>query len=170
MRGSGESGPMCPDSGQSEDHIDARRACRILGVSYTTLSRMGAKGLIHWAAPERSTWKQVHYLGLVSFCDRIREEHRIPDRRPQLPGPLRHRDEDLLPFPLTDTIGSAEACTALGCRKLDSLMLLISRGRIEAYHLASRTPWRVSRPSLQRYLVAREGPLPGYRPYQILTT
>lgn len=60
---------------------------------------------------------------------------------------LRHHDEDLLPFPLTDTIGSAEALRALGYEDLRPLIYLIDEGRFDAYQLVAWSPWRISRSS-----------------------
>ncbi len=65
---------------------------------------------------------------------------------------LRHRDEDLLPFPLTDTIHPEEACELLGFRRLQPVVRLIEEGKFEAYQLAAQAPWRISRSSLYAFM------------------
>ncbi|MGO9731868.1 hypothetical protein [Mycobacterium sp.] len=101
--------------------------------------------------------------------DRLREEHKIADRRPQLSGPyLRHRDEDLLPFPLKDTLRAQQALAALGFAKTHSLVLLIEEGRFEAYQLVPQGPWRVSGSSLLAHLDRARGPAGDIRrPYKV---
>ena len=136
-----------PVSTQEKEYISTRRALNILGVTQpTTLSRLAAAGRIR-LVPYKKTGR-VHYGSLVEFCDRIREAYRIEDRRPKLSAPnLGHRDEDVLPFPLADTISAEEACAALG-KKNKALLDLIEGGYFEAYQLMQSEPWRVSRSSL----------------------
>jgi len=96
--------------------------------------------------------KMVHYLSVVRLCDHIRVAHDLPDRRPQLHGAsLRHRDEDLLPFPLRETIAVETALKISGLAKLEQLLLLIEQRCFEAYRLTPDAPWRISRPSLLAY-------------------
>ncbi|MGB8887124.1 MAG: hypothetical protein WCC87_10405 [Candidatus Korobacteraceae bacterium] len=147
------------------EYIDARRACRILGVSYRTLMRLAKSEHIEWLDHGKISWKRVRYKSVVDFCDRLREEHKIADRRPQLSAAyLRHRDEDLLPFPLRDTMTAQQALQVLGFAKTDSLVRLIEEGRFEAYQLAQQAPWRVSRASLIAYLDRLRAPAPADDP------
>jgi hypothetical protein len=131
------------------EYVSMRRAMSILGVSEATLSRLVADGVVQWFNLGKTTWKRVRYQSLIEFCDQLRQQHKIESRRPPLGAPyLRYRDEDLLPFPLSDTIPSAEACAALGYIKTPSVVLLIEEGRFDAYQLVQRAPWRISRSSL----------------------
>jgi hypothetical protein len=135
------------------EYVSMRRAMSILGVSEATLSRLVADGAVEWFNFGKTTWKRVRYQSLVEFCDRLRAQHRIESRRPPLVAPyLRYRDEDLLPFPLSDTIPSDQACAALGYTKTPPIVLLIEEGRFEAYQLVQRAPWRISRSSLLAFI------------------
>lgn len=146
--------------------IDAQRACRILGVSYRTLMRLAKRRSIEWLDDGKLSWKRVRYNSIVNFCDRLRMDHKIADRRPQLSAPyLRHRDEDLLPFPLQDTMSAQEVLPVLGFAKTDSVVRLIEEGCFEAYQLVLHAPWRVSRSSLLAYLDRVRGPASADDPY-----
>lgn len=133
------------------EYIDVKRAARILGVSERAVLKMCAEGrivAIDWAPATR---KRVNYAGIVALCDELRRRYGIPDRRPPLDNPmLRHRDEDLLPFPLTDTIYLKEACEILGYASARPVMNMIEEGRFEAYFFAYS--WRISRSSLAAYV------------------
>jgi hypothetical protein len=99
--------------------------------------------------------KRVLYRSLVEYCDYLRERYGIPDRRPRLDDPLlRHRDEDLLPFPLTDTIDTETARRATGYETTTPIRQMIEAGLFEAYRVleANGSPWRISRSSFLRWL------------------
>lgn len=135
------------------DYIDMNHACRILGASWTTLTLLHKQGEIHIIDYRARAWKRVHYRSLVAFCDRLRARYLIPDRKPQLEAEfLRYRDEDVLPFPLRDTISMATALSALGYSRQSSVESLIDMGKIEAYKLLKGGHWRISASSLQKYL------------------
>ena len=135
------------------EYVSMRRAMSILGVSEATLSRLVADGAVQWFNLGKATWKRVRYQSLIEFCDQLRQQHKIESRRPPLGAPyLRYRDEDLLPFPLSDTIPSDQACAALGYIKTPSVVLLIEEGRFDAYQLGERSPWRISRSSLLGFI------------------
>lgn len=143
--------------------IDARRACSILGIGYRTLQRLGADGVIEWFNPSQCSWKRVRYYSIVEFCDRLRQEYRITDRRPTLSAPyVRHRDEDLLPFPLRDTLGTEEALDIMGLsvgnRGHRFGQMVLEEWRFEAYQLIPQSPWRVSRLSLLAYMDSASKP------------
>lgn len=150
--------------------IESERACRILGVGYRTLMRLAKSGLIEWFDSKKLSWKRVRYYSIVDFCDRLRVEHKIADRRPVLSLPYEHhRDENLLPFPLLDTVSGVEALAALGYAKTDSLVRLIKDGCFDAYQLIPQSSWRVSCSSLRAYLVranSRSNPAPPDDPYR----
>jgi hypothetical protein len=117
---------------------------------------MARSGLFRWRDCEESPRKQVqvHYQSLVDFCDRLREQYKIADRRPALPAPnLRHRDEDLLPFPLRDSIPPQIAMDMLGFfRKRNPPLHLIEEGHFDAYRLFPEDRWRISRSSLEAFI------------------
>lgn len=132
------------------EYIDVQRCCRILGVNETIVRRLAESGLIKLIDYRRRSRKKVHYLSVVDFCDSLRARYGIPDTRPPLVPPYRYRDEELLPFPLSDTIRSEEALNALSCSYY-TLSHLIEEGQITAYRLVHENPWRISRSSVAAY-------------------
>src|SRR5450759_1036445 len=130
--------PTLESEGQpltEKEYVSTARALRILGVTETTLAGLAAEGWIRWVGCKKTSTKQVHYGSLVNFCDRIRVGYRIADRRPKLSAPsLCHRDEDLLPFPLSDTISAEKACAALGYKAtmVREIVELVEGGYFEA--------------------------------------
>lgn len=152
----------CITSFADKDYIDMRRAGSILGVSWQTVMRLTVSGMLEIIEYRRKyARKKVRYQSIVEFCDRLRNMYNIPDRRPPLVPPLRHRDEDLLPFPLRITMPSEEATAALGLGD-DALRKLIANCCFEAYQIVpGRSQWRISRLSFCEYLEAlRNGPRP----------
>jgi hypothetical protein len=149
-----------------KEYIDNRRAQAILGVSRAGIHRMLAMGFIASINYGAHTVKRINYHSVVSYCDHLRRRHHIPDRRPPLSEPcLRHRDCDLLPFPLADTISFQEAMRALGFIHYDGLVGRIEMGCFEAYQIVPQAKWRISRSSLQLFIEQskhRAGPLPTY--------
>jgi hypothetical protein len=140
-----------------KEYVDSRRARRILGVSPHTLKRLALQGFILWMDYGSVSWKRVNYQSIVSYCDHLRRQHKIADRRPRLSAPyLRHRDADLLPFPLADTVSGQEAARALGYEKVDSVVSRIEAGCFEAYQTMPGGNWRVSRSSLQHFIEASQ--------------
>jgi len=145
-----------------KEYVDMTRAANILGASWQTVMRLAQSGTIDMIEYRYRGWKKVRYQSIVDFCDSLRRHYAIPDRRPVLSAPyLRHRDCDLLPFPLRDTMGFEEAKQALGVTSDRVLPLLIEEGRFEAYRLVIGAPWRISRPSFLEYLeTMHRGPIP----------
>lgn len=148
----------------SDDYVSVRRLCRILGVDDSTVYRLISMpsphggGMLELVSYRKGATKRILYGSVLRFCDRLREQYTIPDRRPQLADPLsRHRDEDLLPFPLADTALAAEACAALGYETYSPLVALVRAGLIVGYQLFPRSPWRFSRCSILRFLEASRG-------------
>ena len=126
-----------------KDYVDMHRAVHILGVSPVTVTRMAASNLIDRLHHGKRTHKLFRYQSIVDFCSRLREQHRIADRRPELSAAyLRYRDEDLLPFPLGDTISAAEAMKVLRCPSFRAFVRLIEEGHFEAYQLIANAPGR----------------------------
>jgi hypothetical protein len=135
------------------EYIDVARACHILGVSSSTFYVLHEAGLIEVIGYAPHKQKRVRYQSIVDLCDRLRQRHCIRDRRPRLATPhLRHRDADLLPFPLDDTITIDEAAAIMGYRSAKPVRHMIEEGRFEAYQFSPERPWRISRSSLAAYI------------------
>ena len=142
-----------------KEYVDVGRAMRILGVQRSTIYRMAKPGYrdegaaIKLVEYHHRMRKRVLYSSIVAFCDFLRAEYGIADRRPPLANPMfRHRDCDLLPFPLSDTIYLAEAMEALGYRDERPVVHLIEEGRFDGYQLSKENAWRISRTSFKRFL------------------
>lgn len=144
-----------------KEYVTVRRTGRILGVSDNTVYRVaGLRGrddrpLLNLVNYRKNSRHRVLYSSIVRFCDGLRQSYGIPDRRPTLSNPIfRHKDEDLLPFRLSDTMYSAEALAALGYESRSILLHLIEEGRFEAYRIMPTrgTEWRISRPSFRLFL------------------
>ena len=140
---------------EEKEYVESRRARRILGVSPHTLKRLATMGFILWMYYGVS-WKRVNYQSIVDYCDHLRQQHKIADRRPPLGRGMRYRDVDLLPFPLADTVSGKEAARAMGYEKVDSVVSRIEAGCFEAYQTMPGGNWRVSRSSLQRFIEASQ--------------
>lgn len=135
------------------EYVDMPRACRILGASWTMVNRMCASGFLTLIDFRERGRKRVHYGSIVEHCNRLREEYAIPDRRPKLTSKLlRYRDEDILPFPFSETICAGEAADLLGYRYKECIWRYCEEGRFEGYRLHPGAPWRISAPSLRAYL------------------
>jgi hypothetical protein len=99
--------------------------------------------------------RRILYSSIVRYCDQLRLKYNIVDRRPRLANSfLRHRDEDLLPFPLADTIRSTETLEALGYTAHSALVSLVEEGRFDAYKLVGGKEWRISRSSLAAFITS----------------
>jgi hypothetical protein len=145
------------------EYVDVRRCGHILGVSIGTVYRLagmkdrGGRELLFLVSYRHNARKRVLYSSIVHFCDYLRTKYGVTDRRPVLSNPIfRHRDEDLLPFPLSDTIYSEEALIALGYEDRRPLVRLIQEGKFEAYQIVPRgsSAWRISRSSFGAFLAA----------------
>jgi hypothetical protein len=142
-----------------KEDVDVGRATRIFGVGRSTIYRMAqpnyraGQSAIKLVAYHHRMKKRVLYSSIVAFCNFLRAEYGIEDRRPKLDHPMfRYRDEDLLPFPLSDTIYSAEVLAALGYSDHRPMVHLIEEGHFEAYQLNREGPWRISRTSFKHFL------------------
>jgi hypothetical protein len=158
----------------AEKSVSVARCARILGVCWTTVRRLAVgvgtcgKPVITLIESRRFARKRILYSSIVYFCDHLRQRYEIADRRPKITNPLlRNRDEDLLPFPLADTIYSEEAMSALGYSSYPSLLALIEEGHFEAYRLVRNNPWRISRSSLAAFIEnAQKKPSETMEPYK----
>jgi hypothetical protein len=149
--------PGCLLPVQQAQTIDVGRAAKILAVVPRTVVDLIERDVIpHFRVHERQNWS-IPYDGIVALCDRLRAEFMIRDRRPRLaPGARRWRDEDLLPFPVSDTLSAGEVAVGFDVRKEKILQLITDRaagelGVFEAYRLSSVSPWRISRISVCKY-------------------
>ncbi|MGA2905952.1 MAG: hypothetical protein ABSD98_19165 [Candidatus Korobacteraceae bacterium] len=133
--------------------IDMPRCCRILGVNETVARRLAESGLILLIEHRPAARKKILYRSVVEHCDRLRRAYGIADSRPRLAPPYRYRDAELLPFPLSDTIGKRRAEELMGASEW-TLRELIEEGSIAAYRLApwTRAPWRISLSSVQAHM------------------
>jgi excisionase family DNA binding protein len=135
------------------EYVSVKRAASILGVSHRAVLDMYDAGLIEVIDYAFGKRKRVRYASLVDLCDRLRRQFGIEDRRPPLSAPyLRHRDADVLPFPISDTIYVKEACDVLGYSSLRSVYNMIDEGHFEAYQFTANSPWRISRSSLHAFV------------------
>lgn len=137
---------------KEREYINVPRCCHILGCSWTVIARLLEAKEIELVDFRKRGWKRIRYASVVAYCDGLRQRYGIVDRRAPLSSPiLRHRDEDVLPFPLHDTIGSEDAMSALGFASLWPVVKLIESGTFEAYHLMPLSPWRISRRSFETW-------------------
>lgn len=138
-----------------KDYVSVFRAASILGVSHGTVLDMYDAGLIEMINYAFGKRKRVRYRSLVDYCDGLRQKFSIAGRRPPLSAPyLRHRDADVLPFPMSDTISVKECCDILGYSSFTPVYQMIEEGRFEAYQVTPglTCPWRISRSSLHAFL------------------
>lgn len=139
---------------QRSAEVDIKRIARILAISTSSVLRMIKAGLIRSISIPGESQPRVNYDAVVEYCNRLRLEYRITDRLlPKLQG-RRHREEELLPFPLHDSIGIAEVQERLQCTK-EVARRLIEEGALIAYqvYISERgSPWRIQRQSLDRYI------------------
>ena len=132
--------------------IDVARAEKILGASKNAVIRLIKAG--HLAAMqrggERGHWS-VRYWSVVEYCDFLRKKHGIPDRRRELAhSGARWRDDELLPFALTDTLNVPLAMRVMDIPKR-TLHQKLEDGTIESYQLMDGWDWRISRTSLKAF-------------------
>lgn len=141
--------------------IDVARARRILGVGgndtiYLLRRPCLGRPYIEGIDFGKNKRQRILYASVVRYCDWLREHYALPDRRPALPNSIfRHRDEDLLPFPLAETIGVPEAQTFLPYDSTAFVFKRLEEGAFHAYKLmpgSPTSPWRICRPDFARWL------------------
>jgi hypothetical protein len=139
-----------------KEHIDVNRTARILAVSTGTVYNLAAAGKIDLIDFRFHGKKRVRYQSVVDFCDELRIRHCIADRRPQLSNTIfRHRDEDILPFPISDTMSAEEATTLLAYESANHIREMCQEARFDAYQLIpDGSPWRISKISFARYVAS----------------
>jgi hypothetical protein len=138
---------------QSLGEIDSIRLSNILGVSRFTISRMLSSGLFHGAYRHPGRQWRIPYASVVDYCNRLRIEYRISSRLATPPPGRRHRDEDLLPFPLSLTLGMNAVCDTLDCCPV-SVVHLLEEGALVGYKLQKKETysWRIDARSLEKYM------------------
>lgn len=142
---------------QRSKEVSIERVAKILHVSKMTVRRMLHRQLIR-AYPlheSRAQWR-IEYDAVVEYCDQLRVHNAISDKRILRPGSRRYRDEDLLPFPLSETISVAEVEKRLDCSQR-LVIDLIESGVIVAYQIlidARGCPWRIHGPSFERHMAS----------------
>lgn len=142
-----------PDTSHKEECVDVKRSGQILGVSWAVIVRLADQGHLRLVGYRPRGWKRVSYKSIVEHCNRLREEYAIPDRRPALSSPvMRCRDEDLLPFPLRDTIGVIDIQPVLGFSTDVPVRKILEKRLFECYRLHPSAPWRIFAPSFREYL------------------
>jgi len=150
-----------PPAVSEKEYVNMQRAGRIFGVSWTVIDRLVKCGFLRLIDYRPHGWKRVCYQSIVDHCDRLRLEYVIADRRSPLSSPmLRHKDEDLLPFPLRDTVSVSEIMPALALSTREAAIAIVREGKFEAYRLHPFAPWRISAPSFVAYLRRCGGGLP----------
>jgi hypothetical protein len=149
--------PGCLLPVQQPQLVNVPRVAKILSVTTQTVRVLIDRKLLPaFRVEEKQNWS-VPYDSVVDFCNQLRMDYMIRDRRPKLaPGMRRWRDEDLLPFPWSDTITVSEAATGFNTRPETILHLINDRakgevGVFDAYHFMEVSPWRISRSSLLKY-------------------
>lgn len=143
--------------------ITLERTCLILGTTPKTVYQIedtcdeSGSPLIRVLSFGVAKRKRVLYKSVVEFCDYLAKKHSIPVQRPPLSNSLfRHRDEDLLPFPLSDTMSIVDANRYLGYESRGPVVNFIAEGRFYAYRLLDRgaCQWRISRKSFAAWFSA----------------
>jgi excisionase family DNA binding protein len=143
---------------QRTQEIDTERAASILGVSKKTLRRILEKQLIraYRTGDHKAPWR-IEYSAVVEYCDKLRVQYCISDKRVGLSASRRrYRDHELLPFPLDQTIYVAEVRERLKCSH-EVVVHLIESGSLVGYQLLFEqqgSPWRIHEPSLDRYIAS----------------
>jgi excisionase family DNA binding protein len=138
---------------QQCEAIDVRRVAKVLAVSHRTVHYILKRGDL--CGYRIGTSWRLEYSSLVDYCNRLRLHYGITEagllKKPTL-GRL--RDQDLLPFPLAETIYAAEVQKRLDIARA-TVSNLILQGDLIAYQplIGSRScPYRIYRPSFERYL------------------
>jgi Helix-turn-helix domain len=148
-----------------KEYISVKRTASILGVAYTTVFELHRDGRLEMVDYRRLATKRVRYSSVIKLCDDLRITFNIRDRRPTLENSMfRHKDEDLLPFPISDTMTAEEAAEILGFETTKSVVQMIREGLFDAYQMSKFSLWRISRSSLAAYLdkVHRRAPQRSY--------
>jgi excisionase family DNA binding protein len=140
---------------QRSSEVDVRRVASILAVSQNTvLSMLEGKLLRSYRIGSR--WR-VEYDSVIEHCNQLRVHYRISeDRLLRKPAHGRLRDEDLLPFPIAQTVFAKEVQRRLDIAR-QNVIYLIEQGDLVGYQVLidlKASPYRIYRPSLERYMAS----------------
>ena len=146
--------PACLLPWPPNQDVDVARAAAILRLTQNEVIRLAKAGHISGyqlrkRRGSREPWR-ISYQSIVDLCDRLRVKYAIRDRRPKLGVGRRWRDADLLPFPISDTVGIKEVRTGL-CLGHNKAFRLIEEGPFDAYRFTPNHTWRISKTSLYAY-------------------
>jgi hypothetical protein len=130
--------------------IDLNRVMSILGCNKNFATHLVRSKHLAAYRIGTSPWL-VEYQSVVDLCNGLRVRYGIRDRRDAKRHNGRWRDEDLLPFPLRDTITVEAVAAALGRSKY-SVIKLVESGVFDAYRLPSFRNWRISQTSFHHYV------------------
>jgi hypothetical protein len=124
---------------QRSSEVDVRRVASILAVSQNTVLSM------------------LEYDSVIEHCNQLRVHYRISeDRLLRKPAHGRLRDEDLLPFPIAQTVFAKEVQRRLDIAR-QNVIYLIEQGDLVGYQVLidlKASPYRIYRPSLERYMAS----------------
>ena len=141
---------------QRSAEVDKARVAKIFGVSQPTVFRMIEAKLFRTYPHPSGKGRRIEYDSVVAYCNRLRLEYRISEQMVRPPRGRRLRDEDLLPFPLKDTVDLKYVCRVLDCDG-SAAQHLIEEGALTGYQVQigrAGCPWRIYLPSLERYVAS----------------
>lgn len=150
-----EPGPRLDLPFQQAEAVDARRVAKILAVSHHTVVRMMNRKLLRNYRVGLN-WR-IEYESVVEYCNELRVAYRVSEHQLlRKPARGRLRDEDLLPFPIAQTIYAKEVERRLDIGRRP-VIYLIEQGDLVGYQIlidAAASPYRIYRPSFERYLAS----------------
>ena len=147
--------PLPPLPFPRNAEVDVARACRILDTNQKTVERMLREKLLRGykikAGKKGRPTYRIEHASVVEYCDNLRILHHIAPRKATASS--RPPDNSILPFPPSETISVQEVADHLGVAPT-TVRKLFDSGSLIAYQLIvdSKSPWRISRPSLVEYL------------------
>jgi hypothetical protein len=130
--------------------IDLSRVGRILACNKNVATHLVRAKYLAAYRIGTSPWL-VEYQSVVDLCDGLRVRYGIRDRRQPKQRNGRWRDDDLLPFPIRDTI-TVEAVAAALERSQYSVIKLLEAGAFDAYKLPTSRNWRISQTAFSKYI------------------
>ena len=142
------------------DEVETSRVMRILGVSRKEVLMMLKAGDLEFMRRQPRGYCYISYASLVRYCDALRVKYAIGDNRPKRDGIFgRHKDVDLLPFPLTDTMGVGDVARVLNCTERN-VREMCEAGVLLSYKLEDGLRWRISMRSFHEYIARLGGRKP----------
>jgi hypothetical protein len=130
------------------------RAGRMLGLTASQIAELGRAGKIQMVDKGKEKKNAVSVPSIEAYCEELRTDFGIGRRRRISTADVAILlDEEILPFPLADTIGREEALSMLYSSTSERIARALATGQIEALGLeinrfTDRDPFRVSRSSV----------------------